>query len=84
MFHQAVLGIKKSKLNLNIFFLSGLQVSYNISLPEGERVTSVFVGNKKSDIPLDPEVYYHVVVPAYLADGGDGFSVKKCFCICIY
>lgn len=57
--------------------VSGLQVTYNISLPEGHRVTSVFVGNKKSDVPLDPELYYHVIVPAYLADGGDGFSMFK-------
>ncbi|CAH0713614.1 unnamed protein product, partial [Brenthis ino] len=57
--------------------VSGLRVTYNISLPEGQRVTSVFVGNNKSDVSLDPEVYYHLIVPAYLADGGDGFTMFK-------
>ncbi|OWR55135.1 apyrase [Danaus plexippus plexippus] len=57
--------------------LSGLQVTYNVSLPEGQRVKSVFVGHSKSNISLDPHIYYHVIAPAYLSDGGDGFNMFK-------
>ncbi|CAH2238890.1 jg13698 [Pararge aegeria aegeria] len=58
--------------------VSGLQVTYNVSLPEGQRVTSVYLGNSiDSNVPLDPSVSYHMVVPAYLADGGDGFTMLK-------
>ncbi|XP_050353508.1 apyrase-like [Nymphalis io] len=57
--------------------LSGLRVTYNVSKPEGQRVTSVTVGHEKSDVPLDPEAFYHLIVPAYLADGGDEFMMFK-------
>ncbi|CAH2094001.1 unnamed protein product [Euphydryas editha] len=55
--------------------VSGLQVTYNVSKPEGNRVTSVFVGYEKSNVPLKSDVYYHVIAPAYLANGGDGFTM---------
>ncbi|XP_045770763.1 apyrase-like [Maniola jurtina] len=58
--------------------VSGLQVTYNVSLPEGQRLTSVSVGNSRdSSVPLDSSVYYHVVAPAFLAGGGDGFTMFK-------
>ncbi|XP_052739064.1 apyrase [Bicyclus anynana] len=58
--------------------VSGLQVTYNVSLPEGQRVTSAYVGNSRdSNVALDPSIYYHVTAPAYLADGGDGFTMFK-------
>lgn len=55
--------------------VSGLQVTYDISQPEGKRVTSVFVGKGKSDVRLKADEYYHVIAPAYLANGGDGFTM---------
>ncbi|XP_075983775.1 apyrase-like [Anticarsia gemmatalis] len=55
--------------------VAGLHVTYNISLPEGERVTSVTVDS--SNTPLNDEQVYAVVAPAYLADGGDGFTMFK-------
>ncbi|KAJ0173158.1 hypothetical protein K1T71_011334 [Dendrolimus kikuchii] len=55
--------------------VAGLKVSYNLTLPEGERITSVTIGD--SETPLNSEVFYDVIAPAYLADGGDGFSMFK-------
>ncbi|RVE47544.1 hypothetical protein evm_007803 [Chilo suppressalis] len=57
--------------------LSGLQVTYNISMPEGQRVSSVNVGDKDSGAPLDPDKYYQVTAPTYLSDGGDGFTMFR-------
>lgn len=53
--------------------VAGLKVEYNITLPEGHRITSVTID--ETGLPLDSEAYYHVVAPQYLADGGDGFSM---------
>ncbi|XP_045522484.1 apyrase-like [Pieris brassicae] len=56
-----------------ILQVSGLTVTYDMKQPEGGRLTSVLVGDAKK--PLDPEQVYQVTAPAYLADGGDGFSM---------
>ncbi|XP_034827397.1 apyrase-like [Maniola hyperantus] len=62
----------------NVLQVAGLQVTYNVSLPEGQRVTSVSVGNSRDfSVPLDPSVYYHAIAPAFLAGGGDGFTMFK-------
>ncbi|CAG4932581.1 unnamed protein product [Colias eurytheme] len=53
--------------------VSGLKVTYDIKQPEGGRVTSSLIGDKA----IEPEEFYQVVAPAYLADGGDGFSMFK-------
>ncbi|XP_045539153.1 apyrase [Papilio machaon] len=55
--------------------VSGLNVTYNISLPEGHRIVSVNIGN--SGATLDDDKYYQVTAPTYLADGGDGFTMFK-------
>ncbi|KAG6459920.1 hypothetical protein O3G_MSEX011674 [Manduca sexta] len=54
--------------------VSGLKVQYNITNPEGKRVTSVRVG--KDNVPLKRKKYYQVTAPGFLADGGDGYSVR--------
>jgi 5'-nucleotidase / UDP-sugar diphosphatase len=55
--------------------ITGLQVVYNLTKPEGQRVVSAIVGDPATGAPLDVDKYYQVIAPAYLADGGDGFSV---------
>ncbi|CAB3245666.1 unnamed protein product [Arctia plantaginis] len=57
--------------------VSGVQVTYNVSLPEGQRITSVNIGEKGSNSPLDDNQMYMVVMPSFLADGGDGFQMFK-------
>ncbi|XP_013144849.1 PREDICTED: apyrase-like isoform X1 [Papilio polytes] len=52
--------------------VSGLNVTYNISLPEGHRIVSA-----SSKSPLEDDKYYQVTAPTYLADGGDGFTMFK-------
>ncbi|KAJ8712723.1 hypothetical protein PYW08_008027 [Mythimna loreyi] len=55
--------------------VAGLQVTYNVSLPEGQRITSVVVGEDAA--PLNDDEVYMVTAPRYLSDGGDGFSMFK-------
>ncbi|KAI8442090.1 hypothetical protein MSG28_005724 [Choristoneura fumiferana] len=58
--------------------VSGLRVEYNVSLPEGHRVTSVVTVGKNNDVKeFDPNKMYQVTAPTYLADGGDGFTMFK-------
>lgn len=57
-------------------------MTYNVTLPEGNRVTSVTIGEKKT--LLDTDKYYQVTAPVYLADGGDGFSVSYCLLTYLY
>ncbi|KAH9637774.1 hypothetical protein HF086_007803, partial [Spodoptera exigua] len=55
--------------------VSGLRVTYNVSLPEHHRITSIEIGERKE--PLDDSKLYHVTAPLYLANGGDGFTMFK-------
>ncbi|CAH2052260.1 unnamed protein product, partial [Iphiclides podalirius] len=54
--------------------VSGLNVTYNISMPEGQRIVKVTIGDGSE---LNDDAYYQVTAPAYLADGGDGFLMFK-------
>ncbi|GBP62918.1 Apyrase [Eumeta japonica] len=56
--------------------VSGLFVTYNVSLEEGARVTSVYIGDN-STVELDLDKFYQVTAPAFLADGGDNFTMFK-------
>ncbi|HJU05901.1 MAG TPA: bifunctional UDP-sugar hydrolase/5'-nucleotidase [Nitrospiraceae bacterium] len=51
--------------------VSGLTVSYDLSASPGSRVREVFVGEQ----PLDVARRYSVATDAFLADGGDGFTM---------
>ncbi|CAH0595089.1 unnamed protein product [Chrysodeixis includens] len=57
--------------------VAGIHVTYNVSLPEGSRITSALILDKDTPKPLDDNATYIVVAPAYLADGGDGFAMFK-------
>ncbi|MFQ5349618.1 MAG: bifunctional metallophosphatase/5'-nucleotidase, partial [Thermoanaerobaculia bacterium] len=51
--------------------LSGVRVEVDPGQPVGERLVDATVGGR----PLDPERLYHVAIPDYLLEGGDGYSV---------
>lgn len=52
--------------------VSGLSYSYDDTLPEGERITSVTL---PSGAPLDPREIYTVAADGPLAEGGGGYGV---------
>ncbi|XP_070496322.1 apyrase-like [Chironomus tepperi] len=54
--------------------ISGIQVTINRGMPSGSRVVSLRMQNENNqfeDVILDQ--FYEVVVPSFLAHGGDGF-----------
>ncbi len=61
--------------------VSGIQVVYDISQPNGHRVKSIKVLCKDCRepyyVPLDNKQVYKVAVPTYIATGGDGFVILR-------
>ncbi|KAG7331701.1 hypothetical protein KOW79_005670 [Hemibagrus wyckioides] len=61
--------------------VSGFQIEYDLSKPSGERLVKASVLCTECRVPhyepLDPKKVYRVVMPSYLVDGGDGFSMIK-------
>lgn len=61
--------------------VSGFQVEFDLSRAPGERVRSISVLCTKCRVPsyepLDPNKLYKIVLPSYLVEGGDGFSMIK-------
>jgi 5'-nucleotidase len=57
-----------------ILQISGLKFTYNASLPEGERITSL---TTTAGAPIARTTTYKVAVNSFLATGGDNFTVLK-------
>ncbi|CAB1342768.1 unnamed protein product [Coregonus sp. 'balchen'] len=61
--------------------VSGFHVEYDMSRPHGERARSISVLCTDCRVPvyepLDDSRLYKVVMPSYLVEGGDGFSMIK-------
>ncbi|XP_016305317.1 5'-nucleotidase [Sinocyclocheilus anshuiensis] len=61
--------------------VSGFQLVYDLSKSPGNRVKSVNVLCTECRVPryepLNPKKVYKVVLPSYLVDGGDGYSMIK-------
>ncbi|XP_026050863.1 5'-nucleotidase-like [Carassius auratus] len=61
--------------------VSGFQVVYDLSKSPGNRVKSLNVLCTECRVPryepLNPKKVYKVVLPSYLVDGGDGYSMIK-------
>lgn len=68
---------------LNMLQVSGLKTVFNLKNPVGERVVSVHALCNKCKIPVYEPLnlfkYYRVIVPSFMADGGDGFTWFKDF-----
>lgn len=56
-----------------ILQISGMKVIFDFSRPEGKRVVSITIKDKK----LDPEATYSVATIDFLAQGGDGYDTFK-------
>ncbi|MBA3423518.1 MAG: bifunctional metallophosphatase/5'-nucleotidase, partial [Rubrobacter sp.] len=57
-----------------ILQVSGLKYTYDESLPEGQRITSL---TKTDGTPIDRAATYKVAVNSFIATGGDNFTVLK-------
>ncbi|CAG2172739.1 unnamed protein product [Oppiella nova] len=61
--------------------MSGLRVVYNLTKPDFQRVDKVVVRCANCTVPeylpLDETQDYKILVPKYIADGGDGYQMLK-------
>lgn len=59
----------------------GIHVEYDLSRPVNQRVVSLAMLCTECRVPkyepLDPEKTYTVVLPSYIAGGGDNFTMIK-------
>lgn len=59
--------------------MSGLRVVYNLTKPNEQRVKSVLIRCADCLVPeykpLNETKIYKVIMPKYIADGGDGYSM---------
>ena len=63
----------------NFMVFSGMKVVYNMTQPEFHRVVSVNVLCRQCGVPeyepLDPSKDYRMLVPSFIAGGGNGFTM---------
>jgi len=57
-----------------ILQVSGLKYTYDESLPQGQRITSL---TQSDGTPIERDTIYKVAVNSFIASGGDGFTVLK-------
>ncbi|XP_035385298.1 5'-nucleotidase [Electrophorus electricus] len=61
--------------------VSGFQIEYDLTMPAGQRVKKASILCTDCRVPhyetLLPKKVYKVVIPSYLVDGGDGYSMIK-------
>lgn len=62
-------GEVPSRPYLQLGMSSNVNYSYDATRDEGSRITSIYIDGK----PLDPAASYKVVMPTFLASGGDNF-----------
>lgn len=62
-------------------YVTGFQVTYDISRPPQQRVVSALVRCGDCVVPkyypLDHNKVYDILVPSFIADGGDNYSMLK-------
>ncbi|XP_062324812.1 5'-nucleotidase-like isoform X2 [Osmerus eperlanus] len=62
-------------------YKNGIHVEFDLSQPSGDRVTSLSLRCTQCRVPtyepLDLNRDYKLVMPSYIVDGGDGFSMIK-------
>jgi 5'-nucleotidase len=66
-------GSVPTRAYLQLGLSRNVHYTFDLSLPEGSRITSVTVNGT----PLDPARSYKVAVPSFLATGGDNFRAFK-------
>lgn len=72
----------RHKITSHVFYnLSGLQITYDMSKPSGQRVASIKVRCASCRVPiykpLDKDEVYKVILPSNLAQGKGGFNVIR-------
>ncbi|KAH8400588.1 hypothetical protein KR222_007244 [Zaprionus bogoriensis] len=74
-------SIRNMDSNGGFLQFAGLRVEYNYDMEEGHQVVSALVRCAECSVPsysaLNVSAYYKVIVPEFLLDGGDGYTLKE-------
>lgn len=67
--------------NYNCLSISGLRVEYDLSQANGKRVTKALARCGECQVPtyepVEKNKSYNVIMPVFIAKGGDGFTVLE-------
>jgi 5'-nucleotidase len=67
--------------NYNYLSIPGLRVEYDVNKPNGNRVVKALARCGECRVPkyepVEPNKSYNVIMPAFIANGGDGYTVLK-------
>lgn len=81
MFENSVVEYNPADIPGRFLQVSGIWVTYDISREPNDRVVDIMVRCTECTIPeyqpLDYDKMYKIVLPSYIADGGDGYDVIK-------
>lgn len=66
-------------IGIHMLQVSGFEISFNVSKPVGQRLQTIQVKTKEAgDFEnINPFDLYNVIVPSFIAAGGDGFTMIK-------
>lgn len=66
-------------IGVNFLQVSGFQLTYNVTKPVGQRLQTIQIKTNNSGTleNINPHTIYAVVVPSFIASGGDGFTMLK-------
>lgn len=63
----------------NVMQVSGIKVTYNMKMPEYQKIIYLKVMCRLCDVPKYEDIkdgeWYRVVMPSYMTKGGDGFDM---------
>ncbi|KAG5672731.1 hypothetical protein PVAND_002832 [Polypedilum vanderplanki] len=65
-------------IGIHMMQVSGFRISFNVTRPVGQRVKSLEIKTTQSDYEIvHPNKYYTLIIPSFIAAGGDGFTMLK-------
>ncbi|XP_067049107.1 5'-nucleotidase-like isoform X2 [Acropora muricata] len=81
VFEKVASSYDENKPSPTFLQVSGLQITYDMSRPSGQRVASIKVRCASCSVPiykpLDEDAVYKVILPSNLAQGKGGFNVIR-------
>jgi len=78
VFEISVANYNKDHPEGRFLQVSGLKVKYDVNKPKNNRVVEISVLNQQGKYEaLDKKKFYPVILPSYIANGGDGYDILK-------
>lgn len=71
--------VEEEFIGIHMLQVSGLKLRFNVTKPVGQRLLSIQIQvNESGDFEnLNPHKLYTLIVPSFIANGGDGFTIIR-------